>query len=126
MHSPLWALVGLPFGVYDGASTFGAYDALSNDLGAVAAYAMRPCDYPNYTFVRPGTTTGNYATAGPGHASTPGQRPGQSTTKVKGYIATEGLGYTTVKGPGSATTKWPGYTATPGPSYTAAAQVSTP
>ncbi len=45
-HSLFWALSAIPYGIYDGTSSFGIYDTLPNNLSMVAVYVMRSVDYP--------------------------------------------------------------------------------
>jgi len=41
-HSPYWALRTVPYGIYQGTTTFGAYDNVGNNFAQVAVYVMRP------------------------------------------------------------------------------------
>jgi hypothetical protein len=43
-HSLIWVMLGIAFGIYNGTTSFGAYDAIGNDFGKVAVYVMRDVD----------------------------------------------------------------------------------
>jgi hypothetical protein len=82
-HSLVWALIAMPYGMYDGTSSFGIYDTLPNNLTMVANYVMRSVDYPTNTdIIYTGTNTASTADTVTATA-TSGPQPGSTRPQAR-------------------------------------------